>query len=59
MSLRDRIDSLRSKHASLEQQLEEEIHRPLPSSDEISRLKRSKLKIKDELMRLEMIGSAA
>ena len=61
MSIRDRIDSLRARHAALEDQLENESHRPLPSSEELSRIKRAKLKIKDELMRLDAAttGSAA
>lgn len=59
MSLRDRIESLRAKHAALEEQLQEESHRPLPSAEEVNRLKRAKLKIKDELSRLESPGSAA
>ncbi len=53
MSLRDRIDSLRAKHAALEEQLQEEVHRPSPSAEEVNRLKRAKLRIKDELSRLE------
>ena len=61
MSIRDRIDSLRARHAVLEDQLENEAHRPHPSSEELSRIKRAKLKIKDELMRLDAAttGSAA
>ena len=61
MSIRDRVDSLRARHAALEDQLENESHRPLPSSEELSRIKRAKLKIKDELMRLDAAttGSAA
>jgi len=52
MSLSDRIDSLRAKHAALDEELEEESHRPLPSSEHLSRLKRAKLRVKDELYRL-------
>jgi hypothetical protein len=53
MSLRDRIDALRTKHASLDRQLEDEVRRPLPSAEEVNRLKRMKLQIKDELARLD------
>ena len=52
MSLRDRIDALRTKHASLDRQLEDEVRRPLPSNEEINRLKRLKLRVKDEMTRL-------
>ena len=52
MSLRDRIDALRTKHASLDRQLEDEVRRPLPSTEEVNRLKRMKLQVKDELARL-------
>ena len=52
MSLRDRIDALRTKHASLDRQLEDEVRRPLPSNEEVNRLKRLKLQVKDELTRL-------
>jgi hypothetical protein len=52
MSMSERIDSLRAKHAALDQQLEEETHRPFPNADELNRLKRAKLKLKDEMARL-------
>jgi hypothetical protein len=52
MSLKERMDSLKAKHAYLDQQLHMEEQRPLPSSELLSRLKREKLKIKDELTRL-------
>ncbi|MGH7062331.1 MAG: YdcH family protein [Stellaceae bacterium] len=53
MSLQDRIEALREKHAALERALDEENRRPLPSQDAISDLKRQKLRIKDELYQLE------
>jgi hypothetical protein len=58
MSLRDRIDALRTKHASLDRQLEDEVRRPLPSTEEVNRLKRMKLQIKDELARLNTMAEA-
>ena len=54
MSLSDRMHTLRAKHAQLERELEEEVHRPLPSTETVSRLKRSKLQIKDEIARLSV-----
>ncbi len=52
MSLQDRLDSLKAKHAALEVALEEETRRPLPDNNTIADLKRRKLKIKDELEHL-------
>src|SRR3546814_5906117 len=42
MSINERIKSLKGKHATLEQALNDEIHRPLPASMAIARLKRAK-----------------
>ena len=51
----DYVESLRSKHAHLEQEIDDELHRPLPDQSILTRLKREKLRIKDEMARL---GSA-
>jgi len=53
MSLQDHIQALRARHQSLEQALDEEIHRPMPNEEVIHDLKRQKLKIKDEIVLLE------
>jgi hypothetical protein len=53
MSLHDRIEALREKHALLERALDEEIHRPLPNQETVHDLKRQKLRIKDEIVALE------
>ena len=47
------IASLRAKHAELERNIEEEEGRPLPDSLAIARLKKQKLRIKDEIARLD------
>lgn len=52
MTMQDYVESLRSKHALLEQQIDNEMHRPLPDQAVLSRLKREKLRIKDEIARL-------
>ena len=52
MSAQERIESLRTRHAALEQELDDEVHRPMPSPETVSRLKREKLRIKDEIARL-------
>ena len=53
MTTTDRIDSLRSRHATLEAKLEREEGRPLPDDIALHDLKRQKLAIKDEIRRLE------
>jgi hypothetical protein len=53
MSLQDRIETLREKHAALDRAIDEENSRPLPNDDTISELKRQKLRIKDEIFQLE------
>ena len=52
MSFEDRIESLRLKHRALEEELRLEAQRPSPDTNKISRLKREKLKLKDEISRL-------
>lgn len=52
MSETERMDSLRERHLTLDEQIKTEIQRPLPNAEEISRLKREKLKLKDEIFRL-------
>jgi hypothetical protein len=53
MSVQDRIEALKEKHASLERAIDDEIHRPLPNQDTVHDLKRQKLRIKDEIVELE------
>jgi hypothetical protein len=48
----DRIDSLKTKHASLEDAIQYEGCRPRPDDSLIHDLKRQKLRIKDEIARL-------
>lgn len=45
----NRLDSLRARHASLEQQIDDECHRPHPDDFKLSELKREKLRIKDRI----------
>jgi hypothetical protein len=52
MTMQDYVESLRSKHAHLERQIDDEMHRPLPDQFVLTRLKREKLRIKDEMARL-------
>ena len=59
MTMHDYVESLRSKHAHLEQQIDDELHRPLPDQSILTRLKREKLRIKDEIARLGGTSSRA
>jgi hypothetical protein len=52
MSIEDRLESLRTKHAALDAELESETHRPSPDEVHIHDLKRQKLRLKDEMYRL-------
>ncbi|MCB9943091.1 MAG: YdcH family protein [Geminicoccaceae bacterium] len=54
MSLQEHVVSLRSKHARLEQLIDDEQHRPLPDQTTLAKLKREKLRVKDELENLQL-----
>ena len=43
--------ALQAKHASLDQRIAEESHRPRPDSAIIAELKKQKLRLKEELIR--------
>jgi hypothetical protein len=58
MSLQDRIESLRARHRSLEDAIDQEIARPMPNVDMLADLKRQKLRIKDEIFSLEHTAHA-
>ena len=53
MSVDERIEALKAKHARLEHEIEEETHRPHPDDMHLTQLKREKLKIKDEMVRIQ------
>ena len=52
MSLQDRIESLRAKHAALDEQIVVEASRPYPNESQITLLKRRKLAVKDEITKI-------
>ena len=54
MSLQSRIESLKGRHAVLEGRITDEDHRPQPDSQALSRLKVEKLRLKEELERLQV-----
>jgi hypothetical protein len=53
MQVDARLETLVGKHASLEQAISEETQRPVPDNIHLSDLKRQKLRIKDEIYRIE------
>jgi len=52
MSLQNRIESLKVKHASIESALESKTSQPNPDEIELAELKKQKLAIKDELAKI-------
>ena len=52
MNTEAHVESLKAKHANLEEAIDEEVQRPNPDSLRLSELKRLKLRIKDEITRL-------
>jgi len=49
----ERLDSLKARHAGLEAQITEENKKAHPDDNTIHALKKEKLKVKDEIARLE------
>ena len=47
--LRQRLESLETRHADLETRIEAEMTRPMPDLLRIQKLKRLKLRVKDEI----------
>ncbi len=43
------VSALEAKHAGLEARIDEEIHRPMPDMATLTRLKKEKLRIKEEI----------
>ena len=59
MTLQAHLGELISKHKALEKELADAIAHPATSDQEIAEIKRRKLKIKDEITRLEAQPHAA
>jgi uncharacterized protein len=53
MTIQSHLDSLNDQHSHLEHEIDSEIHRPQPDSLKLTALKREKLRIKEEISRLE------
>jgi hypothetical protein len=52
MSLNTRLEALKERHASLETKIFDEDHRPSPDTQELTRLKLEKLRLKEEMEKL-------
>ena len=52
-----RVWRLRNKRRDLDRKLREELKRPRPDSLAVQELKRLKLRLKDDLARLEALGA--
>ena len=59
MTLQAHLSELLSKHKALETELADAIAHPASTDQEIAEIKRRKLKIKDEISRLESQPHAA
>jgi hypothetical protein len=59
MSIQAHLGELAAKHKALEADLAEAMAHPASTDNEIAELKRKKLKIKDEMSRLESQPHAA
>lgn len=53
MSLQAHLSELQAKHRALETELEDAMAHPASTDAEIAELKRKKLRLKDEIVRLE------
>lgn len=49
----ERLESLKARHAGLETEISEEAKKPNPDDTALHALKKEKLRIKDEIARLE------
>lgn len=53
MTLRSRLATLQERHTDLETKIAEEAQRPRPDGEALGRLKREKLRVKEEMERLK------
>ena len=59
MSLKNHLDELITKHQALENELRESVAHPATTDSQLAEIKRRKLKIKDEITRIEREVSKA
>ncbi len=53
MNLQSRLDSLKTRHASLDSRITDEDHRPRPDTGVLAKLKLEKLRLKEEMDRIK------
>lgn len=53
MAVIQHIEALKAKHADLDRQIAQETQRPIPDPTTLHGLKKEKLKLKDEIIRLQ------
>ncbi|WP_035484799.1 YdcH family protein [Geminicoccus roseus] len=58
MSLLEHVGSLRVKKSQIEDMIDQEQHRPLPDQTILTRLKREKLKIKEQINKIDVRTSS-
>ena len=59
MSLKNHLNELVTKHQALEKELKDAIAHPATTDSQLAEIKRRKLKIKDEITRIEREVSIA
>ena len=52
MTVQSRIESLKDRHANLDDKIADEMMRPRPDDEQVSRAKLEKLRLKQEMERL-------
>jgi len=57
MNVESRLESLKTRHASLESRIADEDQRPRPDADTLLRLKVEKLRLKEEIERLRSVSA--
>ena len=58
MTMQSRLEALKARHAMLEDRIADEDHRPRPDSETLTRLKVEKLRLKEEMERLQTSGDS-
>jgi len=53
----EQLVALRAEHQHLEDQIDDEMRRPIPDTIRIQEMKRQKLRIKDEIAKLSSVGA--
>ncbi|MEQ8401912.1 MAG: DUF465 domain-containing protein [Roseitalea porphyridii] len=52
MSIDGHLDALKRKHGALDSEINDMLARPAPDESELNRLKREKLRLKDEIEKI-------